>query len=566
MFVVTFYSYKGGVGRTSALVKVAYRLARRGKRVFVLDFDLEAPGIDSYSISSASPDSPGLVEYISSFANTGKVPDLKDFVLQSNLSQTVGKLFVMRGGRKDEHYKTALGQLDWKVLYQKRRGFLLIENLRAAIQETFKPDYLFVDARTGLTDVSGICTLQLPQLVVLLFGLNEQSLAGISGVLRSIRGNRLNKEIKTLLVASPVPDSTEWVGARSARFESARLSMGSAADVVIPYDPILAFGEQIIDPEGPPQSRSSLARAYDLLSEKIISSNASDVATLLSRAIELVKEGQHELAEVHYRGVVDAIPASVEAWMEFGKFEKLRGNISSACEYFERAYSIDPLDCDVLAQLSSTYAQRDAVTCGRYFSELLGLDRNPRRITWVSSAILQAGLPEVAEEGFLRSAALDDKNVNTFIDLGEIEMRLGHYRKASEAYRRGTELSPNNLGCVFNLGAAYQKLDDPRALDHFSKATSIFEQMQLVENKTTRANVFEAISRAYIHLGKLEKAVELLTEAIQMAKESTGTQIFSSTTYQRISKEKFISDVTVRLQNLKRRITGPPEEDHFLPN
>jgi tetratricopeptide (TPR) repeat protein len=282
------------------------------------------------------------------------------------------------------------------------------------------------------------------------------------------------------------------------------------------------------------------------------------VVTLLSRAIELVKEGQHELAEVHYRGVVDAMPASVEAWIEFGKFERLRGNISRACEYFEKAYSIDPFNCDVLAQLSSTYSQQSPTQCQRYLRELVAIDQDSRRITWVSSVILYSGLPAVAEEGFLKSTTLDDKNVGAFIDLGQIEMRLRHYQKAAEAYRRGTELSPNHL---FNLGAAYQKLNDPRAVDYFTKAISIFEQMQVIEHKPTMANVFEAISRAYVHLGKPEKAVEMMIDAIKLAKESTGGLIFLSTKYEHVSKDVFISDVTLRLQNLLKRISGPQDEE-----
>jgi MinD-like ATPase involved in chromosome partitioning or flagellar assembly len=43
--IVTFYSFKGGVGRTTALAACAWQLARAGKRVAIIDLDLEAPGI-----------------------------------------------------------------------------------------------------------------------------------------------------------------------------------------------------------------------------------------------------------------------------------------------------------------------------------------------------------------------------------------------------------------------------------------------------------------------------------------------------------------------------------------
>lgn len=43
--VVTFYSLRGGVGRTTALVNAARTLASRGRRVLCIDMDLEAPGL-----------------------------------------------------------------------------------------------------------------------------------------------------------------------------------------------------------------------------------------------------------------------------------------------------------------------------------------------------------------------------------------------------------------------------------------------------------------------------------------------------------------------------------------
>ncbi|WP_246844050.1 ParA family protein, partial [Hydrocoleum sp. CS-953] len=44
---VTFYSFKGGVGRTTALTHVASILAMRGRKVVAVDLDLEAPGLST---------------------------------------------------------------------------------------------------------------------------------------------------------------------------------------------------------------------------------------------------------------------------------------------------------------------------------------------------------------------------------------------------------------------------------------------------------------------------------------------------------------------------------------
>src|ERR1700733_2877695 len=48
MSIVTFYSYKGGVGRSMALANIAVELVKRQKRVLMVDWDLEAPGLEKY--------------------------------------------------------------------------------------------------------------------------------------------------------------------------------------------------------------------------------------------------------------------------------------------------------------------------------------------------------------------------------------------------------------------------------------------------------------------------------------------------------------------------------------
>ena len=175
MFIVTFYSFKGGVGRTLALMNTAYRLSQQGKSVFVLDFDLEAPGVDVFFPAKAS--SPGVLDCIAQYLESGSVPPLKQFVSEIPWNNA-GKAVYMSAGRRGQNYQSLLGKMNWKDFYARHEGFYFIENLKGAIQVGFKPDYVLIDSRTGLTDISGICTLQLPDLVVLLFGLNEQNLVG----------------------------------------------------------------------------------------------------------------------------------------------------------------------------------------------------------------------------------------------------------------------------------------------------------------------------------------------------------------------------------------------------
>jgi Mrp family chromosome partitioning ATPase len=46
--IITFYSYKGGTGRTMGLANTAWIMASNGLRVLVVDWDLEAPGLHRF--------------------------------------------------------------------------------------------------------------------------------------------------------------------------------------------------------------------------------------------------------------------------------------------------------------------------------------------------------------------------------------------------------------------------------------------------------------------------------------------------------------------------------------
>ena len=54
--VITFYSFKGGVGRTMALANISILLAQWGKRILVVDWDLEAPGLEHYFSTFIDPE------------------------------------------------------------------------------------------------------------------------------------------------------------------------------------------------------------------------------------------------------------------------------------------------------------------------------------------------------------------------------------------------------------------------------------------------------------------------------------------------------------------------------
>src|SRR5208283_2720076 len=99
MYVITFYSYKGGVGRTLALVNVGAQLALQGKSVLLVDFDLEAPGLDSFPAFRVNPSVPGLVEFVTDYLKTGEAPVASSYIADCPVSGLgKGKLALMRSG------------------------------------------------------------------------------------------------------------------------------------------------------------------------------------------------------------------------------------------------------------------------------------------------------------------------------------------------------------------------------------------------------------------------------------------------------------------------------------
>ena len=59
----TLFSVKGGVGRSTTAVVLAWQLARRGERVLVLDLDLESPGVSSAMLDPASQPEFGIADW-----------------------------------------------------------------------------------------------------------------------------------------------------------------------------------------------------------------------------------------------------------------------------------------------------------------------------------------------------------------------------------------------------------------------------------------------------------------------------------------------------------------------
>lgn len=226
---IAFYSYKGGVGRSLALANLAYVLAREGRKVLVMDMDLEAPGQHQTDLFLLPSPGPGVVEMLTDYLdyrqhlNDGKTQAPYRLKLESYLrigqtwqigretaeSAESGSLWLMPAGEVDKpDYQEHLSSLNWDRFYkeQGRAWFQLLKNeLR---KREF--DYVLIDSRTGLSDEFYITTLELADTVVCVTGYNRQNIEGTKRILDVLRSDSVEEEYgdkRLILVASPSPES-----------------------------------------------------------------------------------------------------------------------------------------------------------------------------------------------------------------------------------------------------------------------------------------------------------------------------------------------------------------------
>lgn len=286
--IYTFYSFKGGVGRSMTLANVAAWLSKWGQRVLIVDFDLEAPGIEKYFrpwLLRSRED--GIVDLVHEF-KSGNNPNWRDYLLQA-VPPRARKIDFISAGRDDAEYVPRLRALDWEVLFDKFGFGKYLETLRREWSSEY--DAVLIDSRTGVTDIGGICTIHLPDVVVVMFTANEQSLVGARKVLQSARigHNRLPIDRRRLLVV-PVPSRDEtnseyklaeqWRRERFSKelaefFDDWVPQDESPASVLnylkIPYFPYWSFGERIpVLEQDDPENPKTLAGAYQPLARLIL--------------------------------------------------------------------------------------------------------------------------------------------------------------------------------------------------------------------------------------------------------------------------------------------------------
>lgn len=305
--IITFYSYKGGTGRSMAVANAACWLGRKvstsSRKALVMDWDLEAPGLHRFFAPQVDrPENvarPGIINYFDALhkklkQNEGlyaelvsewgwKVLDrelpLDDYIIPNVLP---GVDFI-KAGEFNAAYTELVSAFNWVEFYSQFGD--VIETFRLLIVSKYT--YCLIDSRTGFTDISGICTMLMPEKLITVFTPNHQSLSGVIDLLaRAAAYRRASNDFRPLSVF-PLPSRIEnaelglkkdWRARYQAEFEGAfrhiyQLEKCELSDyfdeVQLPHIAYYAYGESIAMHEERSDALS-LSRAYENFFQRLI--------------------------------------------------------------------------------------------------------------------------------------------------------------------------------------------------------------------------------------------------------------------------------------------------------
>lgn len=231
--IVTFYSYKGGMGRTTTMISYAIDLAvNQDKKVFVIDCDLEAPGyLNFFNLSKhqglVEGKVNGLVEFLCdcSFTKNTDVLNIGDYCInvsagnEDKEAALLQNIYIMPAGNLNEKseldgdsnrtdYLEGLSRLNLSDEQTLVEGF---GTLISKVKEVIGPDIILIDSRTGFNDIIGTATMYLSDMVVGFFGFNEQTVPGIFSLLDNYYKSETNYKLQIVSSILPMEGASELV-------------------------------------------------------------------------------------------------------------------------------------------------------------------------------------------------------------------------------------------------------------------------------------------------------------------------------------------------------------------
>ena len=193
--VLSFYSFKS-IGCTTAIAFIAKHLAKKEKKVAIIDFNLESPNICSL-LKLTTPQQKGVVDYLYEKANFNShqyCTEIKDICYSSHLSQNIS---VIPTGNVDKNYIHRVAELDRGLIASfYKKDFNPIRALINDVKKLIKPDVILIDTNSGINDLSSIAINDLSDVVYINLFPNEIHFKGLNIILETIRRAKFNNKKK----------------------------------------------------------------------------------------------------------------------------------------------------------------------------------------------------------------------------------------------------------------------------------------------------------------------------------------------------------------------------------
>lgn len=357
-WIITFYGFKGGAGRTSAFANVARFLAeQRGYRIGVIDLDFEAPGLPHQPLCKALD--PGAADYDKLHGQIERQKGFMELITaldesgasyiedKKNISRYVlplpsngsGQVLLMPASvgsiTYSEGHKNVLAQFQQLMGDPNVPAGSWTHAILDAFMDWYDLDYVFLDGRTGSGPFSPVYLYSVPHALVLFLGLNEQNIAGSLDVLQARLPDNSNlPEAPVIPVLSPAPttgmaDFEErirrvWDKLNDLRNERGKAEAGTcyiyelpaSVSIQLPYVDRIAYRESYVPVDFP---HHALSRGYRKIASQIAQlveadgQASQDLGSLIRETVkvwrEVAKASGHPLTihceDVNYKRFTD---------------------------------------------------------------------------------------------------------------------------------------------------------------------------------------------------------------------------------------------------------------------
>ncbi|KYK33817.1 MAG: ParA family protein [Theionarchaea archaeon] len=255
---IAFFSYKGGVGRSLALLGVAASYASRyGTNIGIVDADIEAPSLH-YLLDIVPEEDSNFVDILLKGTTTPAVIKERSIQLRSYLSEKKasrlgdGELFLYPS-LPDKPSEIKIPRIAVDETTQRT-----CEDFLDTFSNVRKLEHVFVDCRTGFSRLAGMI-LNLADTVVLVCRIDRQNLHGVRVMI-----DRSKKRKKNLLIVGSMVPETPIGTQRLLDFQE---KIDRCIDICLPLDERLIFGD-VVTPLDYGRS-DPISGFYEKVAEKI---------------------------------------------------------------------------------------------------------------------------------------------------------------------------------------------------------------------------------------------------------------------------------------------------------